>query len=123
VRRRTPANTVEAPELETDDFYCELVLSGHLAVDVLAETARVLAFRHTRPVAPFHAVLIPRFHVRTLLELDDMGVVAEVFAMARELVQRFELEATAFRIVTNGGAYQESKHLHFHLLSPLDEER
>jgi histidine triad (HIT) family protein len=111
---------VPEPTAKTDDFYCEFVLSGLVNVDVLAETDRVLAFRHTRPVAPFHAVLIPKVHVRNLLELEELSLVAEIFEMARELVRRFDLEATAFRIVTNGGAYQESKHLHFHLLSPLE---
>ena len=110
------------PEIETDDFYCELVLSGRLRVEVLSDSARILAFRHTRPAAAFHAVVIPKAHIRTLLEVEDMSFVAEVFTVLRELVERFELERTAYRVVTNGGAYQESKHLHFHLLSPLDEE-
>jgi histidine triad (HIT) family protein len=108
------------PELTTDDIYCELILSGRLAVEVLAETETVLAFRHTRPAAPFHAVVIPKRHIRALAELDDFSEVAAIFAVIRDIVDRFALEQTAYRIVGNGGAYQESKHLHFHLLSPLE---
>jgi histidine triad (HIT) family protein len=108
------------PELTTDDIYCELILSGRLPVEVLAETEAVLAFRHTRPAAPFHAVVIPKRHIRSLTEVQDVAEVAAILAVIREVVDRFALEQTAFRVVTNGGAYQESKHLHFHILSPLE---
>ncbi len=106
------------PEPTTDDIYCELILSGRLPVDILVDTGTVLAFRHTKPIEPFHAVVIPRAHVRNLVELEDTAIVAEIFAVIRSLVVTHALEDTAFRVVTNGGEFQESKHLHFHVLSP-----
>lgn len=108
----------DQPAPQTDDIYCELILPGEMAVEVLAETDRLLAFRHTKPAAPFHAVIVPKEHIRSLLDLEDDALVAHVFRVVRDLVLIYGLEESAFRLVTNGGDYQESKHLHFHLLSP-----
>jgi histidine triad (HIT) family protein len=33
----------------SSDFYCNEVLSGRTAVQIVAETENVLAFHHTRP--------------------------------------------------------------------------
>lgn len=36
----------------TADCYCDAVLSGDTTLDVVRETATVLAFRHTQPFWP-----------------------------------------------------------------------
>ncbi|MCL6738940.1 hypothetical protein [Streptomyces neyagawaensis] len=58
-------------EVDEPDWYCTHVLPGHVAVDVVRETPEVLAFRP--PVPGFgteHIIVVPRLHVRSLLELD-----------------------------------------------------
>jgi hypothetical protein len=46
------------------DFYCEQVLSGRLAVDVVYQDERVLAYHHTRPFFnDVHIVVVPKLHV------------------------------------------------------------
>ena len=58
----------------TSDFYCDEVLSGRAAVDVVAETPEVLAYHHTRPFWPVHVVVIPKLHVPSLTDLGDGDV-------------------------------------------------
>ena len=99
------------------DFYCE-VLAGKREVASLPGSARVAAHFHTNPVAPFHAVVYPREHLSTLVDVTDLGLVAEMFGVIQGIVGQYRLADEAYRIVTNGGAYQDSKHLHFHVLSP-----
>ena len=51
------------------DFYCEQVLNGRRAVDVVFENEDVLAYHHTRPFfSDAHVVVIPKVHVSSLLD-------------------------------------------------------
>jgi histidine triad (HIT) family protein len=101
----------------TDDFYCDEALSGHTPIDVVAETDDVLAFHHTKPFWPVHIVVIPKAHVPSLTKLGeyDEAAVHKVLAVVREVAAGVEAEHGACRVLTNLGAYQDSKHLHFHV--------
>ena len=101
------------------DFYCDEVLSGRLEIDTVLETDDVLAFHHTRPAYEKHIVVIPKEHIPSLVDLGfaDEDLLARVFAEVRKLAAALLEEEGACRVITNLGDYQESKHLHFHLVS------
>jgi histidine triad (HIT) family protein len=101
----------------SEDFYCDEVLSGRTAVRTVAETENVLAYHHTRPYWPVHIVVIPKRHVSSLLALgpDDGALLIELFAVIRQVAADVVAEHGGCRVVTNLGAYQDSKHLHWHL--------
>ncbi|MCB9452464.1 MAG: HIT domain-containing protein [Anaerolineaceae bacterium] len=101
----------------TGDFYCDEVLSGKTAVEKLIETDRVLAFHHTRPAYPVHIVVIPKHHVDSLLSLEDDALLAEMMAVIRRVAGQIVASHGACRVVTNLGMYQDSKHLHWHVIS------
>lgn len=101
------------------DFYCDEVLSGHVQVEKVMETVRVLAFHHTRPSYPVHIVVIPKQHIASLLDLgqgDDV-LLLEMMSVIREISATILTEHGACRVITNLGAYQDSKHLHWHIIS------
>jgi len=62
-------------------------------------------------------VIAPKEHILNLSEVRDFSLIEEIFQIAQKLIQKYELDKTNFRIITNGGEYQDSKHLHFHLIS------
>lgn len=99
------------------DFYCDEVLSGETQVEVVRETAAVLAYHHTRPFWPVHIVVIPKQHVPSLTDLGDApaGLLAELLDVVRHVAGDVEAEHGAARVLTNLGEYQDSKHLHFHV--------
>lgn len=103
----------------TSDFYCDEVLSGRTAVDVVRETDTVLAYHHTRPHWPVHIVVIPKSHVPSLTDLGDAPpeLLGELLEVVRAVATEVEREHGAARVLTNLGAYQDSKHLHFHVNS------
>lgn len=102
---------------ETADFYCAEVLSGRTPVQIVAESARVLAYHHTRPFWPVHVVVIPKQHIASLLALNnrDADLLLELLDTVRQVATMVVAEQGACRIVTNLGAYQESRHLHWHV--------
>lgn len=103
--------------LKTDDFYCDLVFSGKIKVKKVRETDRLLAFHHTRPSWSTHIVIVPKVHIAKLTDVEDMSLMNEIFTVAKEIIKEKNLDKTNFRIITNGGSFQDSKHLHFHLVS------
>lgn len=103
----------------SSDFYCEQVLSGKTPVERVIETARVLAYHHTRPAYPVHIVVIPKRHLDSLLALTDADddLLAELFRVIRGVAAQVVAQHGAARVITNLGDYQDSKHLHFHVVS------
>ena len=94
-------------------------MSFLLPVDRLRETETLLAFHHPRPSYPVHILLVPRRAVATLAELtsDDSDFLTDLVQTVNSLVQELDLEQNGYRLITNGGAYQDVPQLHFHLIS------
>ena len=99
------------------DFYCNYVLNKKIPVNEAKETDRVLAFHHTKPSSTIHIVIVPKEHVAQLIELADFTLIKEIFEVAAEIIKDMGLAETNYKIITNGGSYQDSQHLHFHLVS------
>ncbi len=102
---------------ETKDFYCDFVLNNKISVEKITETENVLAFYHTKPSWTFHVVIVPKKHVSNLVELENMDLIKEIFEIASAIIIEKGLDNTNYKIITNGGDFQDSKHLHFHLVS------
>jgi histidine triad (HIT) family protein len=83
----------------------------------LRETDTLLAFRHPRPAYPFHVLLVPKQAISNLMALDphQTGFLSDLIATVQSLVTEFQLPA--YRLIVNGGEFQDFPHLHFHLIS------
>ena len=95
-------------------------MSFALPVERLHETATLLAFHHPSPAYALHILLVPKKALANLMELDpsaDSDFLVELYATVQELVRRFGLAPGGYRLVVNGGSYQDFQYLHFHLIS------
>ncbi|GIO25553.1 HIT domain-containing protein [Ornithinibacillus bavariensis] len=103
----------------TNDFYCDEVLSGNTLVEKVHETENVLAYYHTRPAYDVHIVAIPKKHIPSLtnIELEDQAILFELIEVIQKVAAEVEKKYGACRVITNLGEYQESKHLHWHIVS------
>jgi histidine triad (HIT) family protein len=89
-----------------------------IPVKRLRETKTLMAFNHPKPAYPFHVLLVPKKAVLSLEELDprDTAFLTDLYATVQSLVDEFQLPA--YRLIVNGGEYQDFPQLHFHLISP-----
>jgi histidine triad (HIT) family protein len=103
----------------TEDFYCDEVLSGKTQVNKVLETENVLAYYHTRPFYPVHIVAIPKKHIPSLITLEesDNELLLELLGVIKKVATMVTEEKGACRVITNLGDYQDSKHLHWHIVS------
>ena len=85
----------------------------------LHETDTLLAFFHPKPAYPFHVILVPKQKITSLETLSegDTPFLEDVFAAVRTLAGKFNLQEGGYRLITNGGKFQEFGLLHFHLIS------
>ncbi|MER7608448.1 HIT domain-containing protein [Nocardioides sp. NPDC127503] len=102
-----------------DDFYCDVAIPYPDRLDVVHDSVKVLAFHHTRPFWAVHIVVVPKRHIASLTTVsdEDEADVRELLGVVQTVARDVELEYGAAAVLTNLGAYQDSKHLHVHVHS------
>jgi histidine triad (HIT) family protein len=97
-------------------------MSFAIPIQRLRETERLMAFHHPKPAYPFHVLIVPKKAIAGLLQLDkeDSGLLSEVMETAQSIIQEYKL--SGYRLVLNGGEYQDIPQLHFHLISDTSPE-
>ncbi len=90
-----------------------------MPVEKLVENPQVVAFYHPRPAYPVHILIVPKKEIRSLAAVEpaDSAILVAVLQTAQELVRRLDLERQGYRLIVNGGAYQDIQQIHFHLIS------
>jgi histidine triad (HIT) family protein len=92
-------------------------MSFVLPVKRLRETNTLMAFFHPRPAYAFHVLLVPKKAVISLADLDstDTTFLTDLYSTIQNIVNEFQLPA--YRLIVNGGEYQDFPQLHVHLIS------
>ena len=85
----------------------------------LVETDTLVAFYHPAPAYPLHILLLPKRQIASLADLQpaDGRFLTDLFTTVKKLVVDLDLEKSGYRLIANGGQYQDVPHLHFHLVS------
>jgi histidine triad (HIT) family protein len=98
-------------------------MSFVIPVERLHETETLVAFYHPKPVYPFHVLLVPKKAVVSLKKLDSTDTVflTDLYSTVQHLVHEFQLPA--YRLIVNGGEYQDFPQLHFHLISSVESSK
>ena len=100
-------------------IFCKIV-NGELPVEKAYEDEELLAFPDINPQAPLHLLLIPKKHIRNIMEMEakDSDLIGRLFFKAQELARLHGCEEKGGRFVINcksdGG--QTVDHLHYHIL-------
>ena len=97
-------------------------MSFLIPVNRLRETSNLLAFHHPSPSYKFHVLIVPKRQTNSLKDLDpqDTAFLTDLYSIVQSLVNEFQLKA--YRLIVNGGEYQDFPHLHFHLISDITSQ-
>jgi len=89
-----------------------------IPANIVAESARCLAFRDVAPQAPVHVLVIPKQPFATLNDVDDASLLGELLMLAREVARTEGLADDGYRVVinTNANGGQSVFHMHAHVL-------
>ena len=99
-----------------DCLFCKII-AGEIPSAKVYEDEKVFAFRDINPQAPVHVLLVPKKHMKNILECDGETISALLEAVKKVAAQE-NVSADGFRILSNCGknGCQSVDHLHIHLM-------
>ena len=99
-------------------LFCKII-AGEIPSSRVYEDDQVYAFRDINPQAPVHILVVPRKHVSSLADIQEMndGDLAACLRAVRHIAAEEKLDQ-GYRLISNCGpdACQSVPHLHFHIL-------
>jgi histidine triad (HIT) family protein len=105
--------------MPTGCLFCNIVAKKTDA-QLLFENEHVVAFTDIRPVAPAHALVIPKRHVGGVHDagVADADLLGRLLLAARDVAESLGLAGSGYRLVINQGpdAGQSVFHLHCHVI-------
>lgn len=102
-----------------DCIFCKIA-NKEIDCSFVYEDEDIVVFEDVNPVAPVHLLAIPKKHVSSILEIDELGdgISARILKIISKVAKDLNIDEDGFRIVSNTGhgAGQSVAHLHFHIL-------
>ena len=102
-----------------DCLFCRMA-SGEMEVPKLYEDDTVFAIDDINPRAPVHFMVIPREHIRSLVDVTEqhMPLLFHMIRVAKDIAATKGVAETGYRVAMNVGREggQVIMHLHMHVL-------
>lgn len=99
------------------DVFCKIA-KRELPANVVYEDDLVMVIMDATPFMPGHALIIPKNHYETVLDMDER-IIGHVHETAKKLIPLMEKNfpgLESVKIVVNYGEEQKVKHYHMHLI-------
>ena len=100
-------------------LFCKII-NREIPASIVYEDDEILAFNDIGPQAPTHVLVVPKKHIATLNELQDVDalLIGMLVQRAATIAKERGIDAGGYRTVfnTNRDAGQSVLHIHLHLL-------
>ncbi len=100
-------------------LFCKIV-ERTIPAALVYEDDLVIAFDDINPQAPTHTLVIPRKHVVSIAEVQelDVGLLGHLMLVGNKIAKLKGITDSGYRFVVNTGAHggQSVFHLHLHVL-------
>ncbi|MGT2933894.1 HIT family protein [Streptococcus catagoni] len=107
-----------------DCIFCKII-NGHIPSSKIYEDEQVIAFLDISQTTPGHTLLVPKKHVRNILDMDQ-ETAAETFSRLPKLARAVHkaTDALAINIINNNEALagQSVFHAHIHIVPRYSED-
>jgi len=105
--------------MSTGCLFCNIV-ARTIPAQIVLENDHVLAFKDVRPMAPMHALVIPKKHITGIHDAtrEHAAMLGELLLAARDVAESLGLAQSGYRLVMNQGpdGGQSVFHLHCHVM-------
>ncbi|MDP1558287.1 MAG: histidine triad nucleotide-binding protein [Nitrosomonas sp.] len=103
-------------------LFCKII-RGDIPANKIYEDDDIFAFNDINPVAPVHFLLIPKFHIAALTEVEDKHqiLLGKMLLLVPRLAKTQGC-TDGFRTIINTGHVggQEVFHLHIHVIGGIE---
>lgn len=101
----------------SDCIFCKII-NKEIPAQILFENEKLLILQDIKPSAPFHHLIIPKEHIRSIMDLEETNreIVSELIFTAKKNAEEAGLNGykLSFNVGREGG--QIIDHLHLHLM-------
>jgi histidine triad (HIT) family protein len=102
-----------------DCIFCKIA-NKEINSSFVYEDEDIVVFNDVNPVAPVHLLAIPKKHISSIMEIDELedSISSRILKIISKIAKDMKIDEEGFRIVSNtgAGAGQSVGHLHFHIL-------
>lgn len=100
----------------SDCIFCKIA-AGSIPSKKIYEDDEVIAFHDIHPIAPVHFLLVPKFHVASLIDCaaEHEGLLGRMLLLVPKLAKEQGLDGFRTMINTGTSGGQEVFHLHVHV--------
>ena len=109
---------------DPDCIFCKII-AGEVPGQIVAEDERTVAFMDISPATRGHLLVIPRRHVRDLLEIEEEDLQATVRAaqrMAQRVKERLGADGVNLLNACGKAAWQTVFHFHIHVIPRYEDD-
>ena len=105
--------------MDENCIFCKII-KGEIPSSKVYEDEEVLAFNDINPAAPIHVLVIPKKHIASLADMEevDQKIISKIYKVINEIAEKQGFKEKGYRVIVNCGedGGQEVKHIHFHVL-------
>lgn len=109
----------------SDCLFCKIV-AGDEPKKMVYEDDKFMVIENKFPVAPIHLLVLDKFHREKTDTLSgkysNEGYFDSIFAVINQIVIKYSLNKSGYKVVNNGAGYNHFEHEHFHVLGGSLEE-
>jgi histidine triad (HIT) family protein len=102
-----------------DCIFCKII-AGSIPSKKIYEDKYILAFHDIQPLAAVHALIIPKKHIATMNDVEnvDWALIGDIHRVAQLIARDLGVAESGYRLVNNCGKEggQIVYHIHYHLL-------
>ncbi len=100
----------------SDCVFCK-ILNKEIPSTFIYEDDVCFAINDINPKAKKHILVIPKIHVESLNEVEDLSLIKDLFSAIKKINKQEGIKEFKTLINTGKKAGQEVFHLHIHILS------
>jgi len=99
--------------------FCKIA-NKEIPTEFLYEDDLVAAFRDANPIAPVHALVIPKKHIKSIADISekDEALMGRMILAAKKIAEDLKISEKGYKLLFRVGRHggQEVGHIHLHLI-------
>lgn len=104
-----------------DCIFCKIARK-EIPKEFTYEDEDVMVFPDINPIKPIHLLIMPKKHIKELMDISDSSVFEKVMRVVQKMVKEQGLDRQGYRLIVNGGGAQLIDHFHVHVAGPMGQK-
>jgi histidine triad (HIT) family protein len=102
-----------------DCIFCKII-EKEIPAEIVFEDEEILAFKDTQPIAPVHILIIPKRHIESVNQFEnvDANLAGRMILVAKQIAVKLDIAEKGYKLLFRVGRHggQEVPHMHLHLI-------